>query len=91
MANALAKYFEVELQFVFDRDGVVIFEDEKEVIISKMTPDKFKSMITTGDIKDGLIPKLENGFEALQNGIPSVRMGSPDIMIDDTCGTKLAL
>jgi len=91
LANALAEHFEVELQFVFDRDGVVVFEDEKEVVISHMNPDKFKEMIASGDIKDGLIPKLENGFEALQNGIQSVRMGSPEIMINEHSGTKLAL
>jgi len=91
LANALADHFEVELQFVFDRDGVVIFEDENEVVISKMTPDKFQSMIASGDIKEGLIPKLENGFLALNNGIQNVRMGSPDIMVNNNSGTKLSL
>ncbi len=89
LANALVEQFEVQLLYVFDREGVVVFDDEKERVISEMTMDKFRLMIKSGEIKDGLIPKLENGFKALQNGIQNVRMGSPDIMIDDTVGTKL--
>jgi len=89
LANALSSEYEVELQFVFDRAGVVIFKDEIESVVSEMTPEKFKAMVASGDIKEGLIPKLANGFDALDNGIQNVRMGGPEIMIDNQCGTKL--
>lgn len=89
LAVSLSKYFEVELLYIFDRPGVVRFQDGEEQVISEINPSKFESMMSSGEIKDGLIPKLQNGFDALRNGIQSIRMGGAEVMTDMTSGTKV--
>ncbi|MBT8219745.1 MAG: acetylglutamate kinase [Bacteroidia bacterium] len=90
LALAFQDRYDVELLFIFDRDGVVQTLDNIESVIPNLNPDKFQKMLEEGQIKDGLIPKLTNGFEALKKGI-AVRMGNPSIMVSETSGTKLQI
>ena len=88
LAIAMSEVFEVELLFIFDRDGVVRKEDTQEVVIAEMTKPLYHAMVESGEIKEGLIPKLQSGFEALSQGLSTIRMGSPEIM-DGNGGTQL--
>ena len=71
-AKALAKHFEVTLMFCFEKKGVLRDENDDDSVIPQITPEEFKQYVADGVIQGGMIPKLENSFEALNAGVSEV-------------------
>ena len=71
-AKALAKHFEVTLMYCFEKKGVLRDENDDESVISNLTPALFEQYVEEGIIQGGMIPKLENSFEAIQEGVKKV-------------------
>lgn len=89
-AKALAKHFEVTLMYCFEKKGVLLNENDDESVISKLTPDFFEQYVAEGIIQGGMIPKLENSFEALNAGVKQVVITRADL-IHTEGGTKIQL
>ncbi len=71
-AKALADLFDVTLVFCFEKKGVLRDENDDDSVISQITPEEFKQYVADGVIQGGMIPKLENSFEALNAGVAEV-------------------
>ena len=71
-AKALAKYFEVTLMFCFEKKGVLMDENDDESVIPKIDREAFKKYVDEGIIQGGMIPKLENAFQAIDAGVKRV-------------------
>ena len=89
-AKALAKHFEVTLMYCFEKKGVLMSEHDEESIISKLTPELFDKYVADGIINGGMIPKLENSFEALNAGVKKVVITRADL-IHTEGGTTVSL
>lgn len=76
LASALAKYYEVELFFYFDKRGVLKDSDNNDSLIHQLGLDAFLSMKQNKSIHTGMLPKLDNGFLALKDGVADVRLGN---------------
>jgi len=79
-AKALAAYFDVTLMFCFEKKGVLKDEHDDDSVIAELTPALFESYVQSGVIQGGMIPKLENAFEALQAGVKSVVITRADLI-----------
>lgn len=71
-AKALAALFDVTLVFCFEKKGVLRDENDDDSVIPQITPDDFERYVAEGVIQGGMIPKLENSFEALHAGVSEV-------------------
>lgn len=71
-AKALAALFDVTLVFCFEKRGVLRDENDDDSVIPQITPDDFERYVAEGVIQGGMIPKLENSFEALHAGVSEV-------------------
>ncbi|MCI1681411.1 MAG: acetylglutamate kinase [Bacteroides sp.] len=71
-AKALASLFEVTLVFCFEKKGVLRDENDEDSVIPQITFAEFNRYVADGVIKGGMIPKLENSFEALNAGVSEV-------------------
>ena len=71
-AKALAKYFEVTLMFCFEKKGVLMDENDDESVIPEINREAFKKYVDQGIIQGGMIPKLENAFQAIDAGVRRV-------------------
>ena len=71
-AKALANYFDVTLIFCFEKKGVLMDENDEESIISRIDKESFKQYVSEGIIQGGMIPKLENAFQAINRGVKRV-------------------
>jgi acetylglutamate kinase len=71
-AKALARLFDVTLVYCFEKKGVLSDENDDDSVIPVITPELFKEYVDKGVIQGGMIPKLENAFNALQNGVKKV-------------------
>lgn len=89
-AKALANYFDVTLMYCFEKKGVLLNENDDDSIISEITPNLFEAYVTEGIISGGMIPKLENAFEAINAGVKQVVITRSDLIHTDG-GTKIQL
>ncbi|WP_158712765.1 acetylglutamate kinase [Parabacteroides pacaensis] len=71
-AKALAKYFEVTLMFCFEKKGVLKDENDDESVIPEINQTVFRQYVKEGIIQGGMIPKLENSFDAIEAGVKRV-------------------
>ena len=71
-AKALASLFDVTLVYCFEKKGVLRDENDDDSVIPTITPAEFKQLVADGVIQGGMIPKLENSFEALDAGVSEV-------------------
>jgi acetylglutamate kinase len=71
-AKALAPYFDVSLIFCFEKKGVLRDETDDKSVISDLDRASFQEYVANGIIQGGMIPKLENAFEAIDAGVKQV-------------------
>jgi len=87
-AKALSTFFEVTLMYCFEKKGVLANENDDESVISEITPELFEKYVASGVISGGMIPKLENAFEAINAGVKQVVITRADLIHTDG-GTKI--
>jgi len=75
---ALSKIFEVHLIYCFELKGVLENFDDKNSVIAEITPSKYLDLKEKGIISKGMIPKLDNSFDAIQAGVTTVRICHAD-------------
>ena len=90
-AKALARHFEVTLVFCFEKKGVLADEADDDSVIPTLTPDLFKAYVDNGTIQGGMIPKLDNAFEALRAGVKQVVITRADRIAHPEEGTTVQL
>ncbi len=71
-AKALAKYYDVTLIFCFEKKGVLSDENDEDSVIAHINREDFGRYVADGVIQGGMIPKLENAFDALEAGVNKV-------------------
>lgn len=77
-AKALSKFFEVSLVYCFEKKGVLYDENNDDSVIEEITKEKFEKYVKEGIINGGMIPKLENAFNAIEAGVKEVIITSAD-------------
>ncbi|MDR3260947.1 MAG: acetylglutamate kinase [Tannerella sp.] len=71
-AKALAKKFEVTLMYCFEKSGVLMDEQDEQSVIPELDRDAFQRYREQNVIRGGMIPKLENAFQAIDAGVMQV-------------------
>jgi acetylglutamate kinase len=77
---ALSGLFTVDIIYCFGKPGVLINEYNEKSVIEKITWDSFRDLKRRDIIRNGMIPKLENAFEALRGGVKRIRIIHPDAL-----------
>lgn len=71
-AKALAPYYDVTLIYSFDKKGVLSNPDDDNSVISEITREDFERYKADGTVAGGMIPKLDNAFDAIDAGVKRV-------------------
>ena len=71
-AKALARHFDVTLVFCFEKKGVLLDEHDDESVIPEIDRTAFQQYVAQGVIQGGMIPKLENAYQAIDAGVKEV-------------------
>ena len=71
-AKALAAHFDVTLIYSFEKKGVLKDAHDDESFIPHINEDEFRQYVADGIIQGGMIPKLENAFDAIHAGVSKV-------------------
>lgn len=74
-ARAIAQSIRAEkLAFMTDVDGVCMDPEDPETLISVLPVNEAKFLIENGTIGGGMIPKIRNCIEAVENGVSRVHI-----------------
>lgn len=71
-AKGLVPFFDVTLIYCFEKKGVLMDENDDDSVIPNINPEQFQKLVADGVISKGMIPKLENAFEAVRAGVKRV-------------------
>ena len=72
LANALSAHYTVALHFCFEKRGVLVDIADDNSVIEEITLANYGELKESGIIADGMLPKLDNAFDALQFGVSKV-------------------
>lgn len=90
LAIELSNYYTVNLFYCFEKKGVLLNPDDEDSVISELSYASFKKLQASGVISEGMIPKLDNGFSAMRNGVNQILITNPNL-ISMARGTRLSL
>lgn len=79
-ARALAKHYEVTLVYTFEHMGVLRNPEDPQSAIPTINRDSFKQLVSEGVVSGGMIPKLENAFQAIDEGVKRVIITHPSVI-----------
>ena len=71
-AKGLAPYYDVTLVFCFEKRGVLRDADDDDSVIPSLNRSEYEALKSEGVITDGMIPKLDNAFSTIDNGVKEV-------------------
>jgi acetylglutamate kinase len=102
LAKGLCHQFDVNLIYSFEKAGVLLDVNDESTVIKKLDWEYYQQLKNSknsppsggagGKIFAGMIPKLDNAFTALNNGVKKVIIGKAehlDALIAGTSGTTI--
>jgi acetylglutamate kinase len=90
LAVSLSSKFKTTLKYVFEKKGVLKDINNENSVISNINFDAFQRGKSDGTFFEGMIPKLDNAFDAMKNGVQSVVICGIE-GINEDIGTTLSL
>ena len=88
-AKGLAAYYDVTLVFCFEKRGVLADANNDNSVITSLNREEYEAYKSKGVITDGMIPKLDNAFSTLEDGVCEVVITHASSLNDLTQGTHI--
>ena len=88
-AKGLAAYYDVTLVFCFEKQGVLADANDDNSVIASLNHQQYEAYKSEGVITDGMIPKLDNAFSTIENGVKEVVITHANSLNDLTQGTNI--
>ena len=95
LAISLSKHFDVRLIMCFEKAGVMRDVNDSNSVIRQLNKPLYEKLLKEGSFHDGILPKLENAFAAIQSGVKEVLIGEHTHLLAntgyETIGTLITL
>jgi acetylglutamate kinase len=75
LAVACSAHYRVRLIYCFELKGVLSDISDPGSVIRKLDTATYRRLLTEGNLKEGILPKLENAFDAIRQGVSEVLIG----------------
>lgn len=76
----MSEVYDTSIYYCFELNGVLQDFNDKESVIKNINSSYYKELLAEGTISDGMIPKLDNCFDALHNGVKKVHIGNTSML-----------
>ena len=80
VAISMAIQYEVSLVYIFEKNGVLRIIDDDDSVIENINFESYETLKEDGIIADGMLPKMENCFNALHKRVSKVIIGNPTVI-----------
>lgn len=87
LAVALAPFYDVSLIYSFEKKGVLKDINDENSVISSINELNFNNFVEQKVIADGMIPKITNALQAVNQGVKQVIIKNANDLLDDMAGT----
>jgi len=94
LATGMSKYYEVHLIYGFEREGVLSDVNNPDSVIAFIDRPAYGTLKEQKVIFEGMIPKIDNAYLALEGGVRSVIIGKAEKLnqlINGTAGTTIKI
>lgn len=92
IAKALSSEYDVQLIYCFDKKGILSNTDDENSVVKLITKESAEILKAEKIINEGMIPKIDNAFQALAGGVKRVTLGHAlelDRIIEGVAGTSI--
>ncbi|ERJ58544.1 acetylglutamate kinase [Sphingobacterium paucimobilis] len=76
LSTSLSGLYDVSLIYCFEKNGVLSDVLDDNSVIETIAMEQFENYKANGIISEGMIPKLQNAFDAINKGVKSVYIGN---------------
>lgn len=91
VTKAMTAIYKVKLKYCFEYNGVLGDLNDPNSMLDVVTKEESDAYIKSGVFAGGMIPKVENAFDALENGAHAVNICGIYYVNEDNPGTQLIL
>ena len=82
LAIALAKIYQTELYFCFEKSGVLRDINDELSVIESITLNNVQELIQNKIISDGMLPKIQNSINAVNHKVNKVCIGKSEMIFN---------
>ena len=83
VAVGMSNIYETSIYYCFELNGVLRDINNKNSVVKQIDSKLYKELLEQGIIADGMLPKLENCFDALKNGVKNINMGNTSMLTQE--------
>lgn len=80
VAIGMSHLYETSMYYCFELNGVLRDINDKNSVVKHIDSNIYQELLDQGIIADGMLPKLENCFDALKNGVKNINMGNTSML-----------
>ncbi|MCL4146329.1 UNVERIFIED_CONTAM: hypothetical protein GTU68_017390, partial [Idotea baltica] len=76
----MSKIYDTSIYYCFELNGVLQDFNDKESVIKNINSKTYQELLKKKIITDGMIPKIDNCFDALNSGVSKVNIGNTNML-----------
>lgn len=80
IAVGMSNIYETSIYYCFELNGVLKDFNDKNSVVKVINSKTYKELLADKIITDGMIPKIDNCFDALNNGVARVNIGNTSML-----------
>lgn len=89
IATEMSAQADTRLYFCFEKKGVLADAGDDASVIPEINRLRYRELLEEGVISDGMLPKLHNCFQALEQGVEEIYLGDYRLLQNETMRTKI--
>ena len=92
LSIALSEFYKVKLIYCFEKNGVLTNVDDETTIITELDVQTYNQLKEDKKLFAGILPKIDNAFDAVNNGVHKVVIGNSNQLLQlvkGESGTKI--
>ena len=83
LAIASANYFDTTLVYCFEKKGILTDIEDQDSSLISLNKESYKQMLNKKQLFEGILPKIDNAFAAIDGGVKQVLIGhAKDIILN---------
>ncbi|MBC7889020.1 MAG: acetylglutamate kinase [Ferruginibacter sp.] len=88
LAVGLSKNYQVRLIYCFEKKGVLENMEDENSVIPLITKEKYGQLLRDKKLFEGILPKIDNAFAAISNGVKEVLIGDANDLLQNVSGNS---
>ena len=82
LAIGFSNLYHTQLYYCFEKNGVLTNINDDDSVVEIINKYNYKTLKDEGVIADGMLPKLDNCFHALEHNVQKVCIGKPQMLFN---------